>query len=64
MAAMGFTANSTLDASAPPVSVSCGPLGHWDDWEDWGVAGAGNKLKAESGAGHQGPWVPGSTSGL
>ena len=39
MAAMGFTANSTLDASAPPVSVSCGPLGHWDDWEDWGVAG-------------------------
>lgn len=29
-----------------------------------GVAGAGKKPKAESGAGHQGPWVPGSTSGL
>ena len=35
MAATGFIANNTLDASAPPVSVSYGHLGHWDDWEDW-----------------------------
>ena len=35
MAATGFIANSTLDASASPVSVSYGHLGHWDDWEDW-----------------------------
>ena len=35
MAATGFIANSTLGASASPVSVSYGHLGHWDDGEDW-----------------------------
>ena len=38
--------------------VDLGPRG------DVGVAGARNKPKAESGAGHQKPWAPGSTSGL